>query len=72
MTENYPTVYTISTCPACARLKKEWTEQGKPFVERQVDKSQAFLDEALTHGDAVPMVVYPDGKVEVGYPGMFG
>ena len=60
-------VYTLSTCPACIQLKKDWTEQGLEFEERQVDENQELLNEALKYGDIVPIVVYKDGKVECGY-----
>ena len=65
-----PTVYTLDTCPACIKLKEDWTAQGIEFEERQVNDNQALLDEALNYGDTVPIVVYEDGRVEVGYKGM--
>ena len=71
-TEAKPTVYTLTTCPACERLRKSWAAQGIAFDERQVDKSQAWLDEALTYGGEVPIVVYPDGRVEVGFEDEIG
>ena len=37
-----------------------------------MDQSQETLDEALDYGNAVPIILYPDGKVEVGYKGMTG
>ena len=67
-----PIVYTLSTCPACIKLKEDWTGQGKEFEERQVDDNQAWLDQALKHGDTVPIAVYEDGRVETGYAGMIG
>ncbi len=67
-----PIIYTVSTCPASLKLKKDWTEQGKEFEERQVDQSQAYLDEALKYANMVPIIVYEDGRVEVGYKGMIG
>jgi glutaredoxin len=67
-----PIVYTVSSCPASIRLKEDWTNQGVAFEERQVDQNQAFLDEALKHADMVPIVVYEDGRVEVGYKNMIG
>ncbi len=65
-----PIVYTLRTCPACVRLKEDWVAQGKQFEERQVDENQAWLDEALKYGDVVPIVVYQDGRVEIGYANM--
>ncbi len=67
-----PIVYTVSTCPACLRLKSDWSRQGIAFEERPVDENQKSLDEAVKYGDMVPIIVYGDGKVEVGYKGMIG
>ena len=67
-----PIIYTVSTCPASLRLKSDLKSQGIDFEERQVDENQKFLDEAVKYGDTVPIVVYADGKVEVGYKNMIG
>ena len=37
-----------------------------------VDSNQAFMDEARLYGEAVPIIVYPDGKVEEGFDGEWG
>lgn len=65
-----PIVYTLTACPACAKLKQDWASQGKEFEERTVDTSQEWLNEALKYGDIVPIVVYEDGRVEIGYAHM--
>jgi glutaredoxin len=65
-------IYTVSSCPASAKIREDWTNEGKEFEERQVDKSQAWLDEALKYGDMVPITVYSDGKVKIGYKNMIG
>ncbi len=65
-------VYTLSNCSASALLREDWTKEGKDFEERQVDKNQQWLDEAVKYGDAVPIIVYPDGKIEIGYKNMVG
>ena len=67
-----PIVYTLSSCPTCEDLRTEWTRKGIQFDERRVDTRQAWLDEALRYADTVPIVVYPDGKVEVGFEGESG
>ena len=46
--------------------------EGIKFEERQVSESQELLDEALKYGDMVPIIVHPDGRVEVGYKNMIG
>jgi hypothetical protein len=42
------------------------------YEERRVELSQAVLDEARKHGDMVPIVVWPDGRVEQGFEGALG
>ncbi len=65
-----PVIYTLRTCPACIKLKESFIARGKEFEERQVDSNQAWLNEALKFGDLVPIVVYEDGRVEIGYANM--
>ena len=67
-----PVVYTLTICPACDHLRDTWAKQGVQYEERRVDQSQDTLDEALLYGDNVPIIVYPDGKVEVGFEGRKG
>lgn len=72
MSSTRPIVYTVSSCPASLKLKEDWTSQGIEFDERRVDNSQKWMDEAIKYGDSVPIVVYADGRVEVGYKKMIG
>ncbi|MSQ07729.1 MAG: hypothetical protein EXR57_05195 [Dehalococcoidia bacterium] len=65
-------IYTLPSCPACLKLKEDWTQEGIKFEERQVSGNQDVLDEALKLGDMVPIIVHPDGRVEVGYKNMIG
>ena len=67
-----PTVYTLTVCPACDNLRTKWEQQGIAYEERRVDQSQDVLDEALLYGDSVPIIVYPDGRVEIGFEGETG
>ena len=67
-----PVVYTLTVCPACDALRASWKTQGIKYEERRVDQSQDTLDEALWYADTVPIIVFPDGKVEVGFQGMTG
>ena len=67
-----PVVYTLTICPACDHLRDTWAKQGIQYDERRVDQSQDTLDEALLYGDNVPIIVYPDGKVEVSFEGHKG
>ncbi len=67
-----PVVYTLTICPACDHLRDTWAKQGIQYEERRVDQSQDTWDEALEYGDNVPIILYPDGKVEVGFEGRKG
>jgi glutaredoxin len=67
-----PTVYTIRGCDACVRLLKKWDAEGIVYDERRVELSQATLDEARHYGRLVPIVVWPDGRVEQGFGDSIG
>jgi glutaredoxin len=67
-----PVVYTIRGCDACVKLLKKWDADGVEYDERRVELSQDVLNEARKFGDMVPIVVWPDGKVEQGFEGSLG
>jgi glutaredoxin len=67
-----PVVYTIRGCDACVKLLKTWEAEGVRYEERRVELSQVVLDEARKYGDMVPIVVWPDGRVEQGFEGSLG
>jgi hypothetical protein len=41
--------------------------EGTDFEERRVELNQATLEEARRYGNIVPIVVWPDGRVEQGF-----
>ena len=53
-------------------MRSSWGHQGIAYEERRVDQSQDVLDEALDYADTVPIIVYPDGRVEIGFEGHTG
>ena len=67
-----PVVFTLTVCPACDKLRSTWSREGIEYEERRVDQSQDTLDEALLYGDSVPIILYPDGRVEIGFQGSVG
>ena len=67
-----PVVYTLTVCPACDSLSASWKRQGIEYQEIRVDQSQDDLDTALDYADTVPIIIHPDGRVEVGFEGMTG
>jgi glutaredoxin len=70
--ETKPVVYTIRGCDACVKLLRKWDAEHIDYEERHVELSQAVLDEARRFGDLVPIVVWPDGKVEQGFGDTIG
>lgn len=67
-----PVVYTIRGCEACVKLLKQWDAEGVAYDERRVELNQATLDEARRYGNLVPIVVWPDGRVEQGFGDTIG
>ena len=67
-----PVVYTLTVCPACDALRASWKRQSIEYTEIRVDQNQDDLDAALDYADTVPIIIYPDGRVEVGFEGMTG
>ena len=67
-----PVVYTLTVCPACDALRAAWKRDGIEYQEIRVDQSQDDLDAALDYADTVPIIIYPDGRVEVGFEGKVG
>ena len=67
-----PIVYTIRGCDSCVKLLKKWDAENVVYDERRVELSQATLDEARQYGKLVPIVVWPDGRVEQGFVESFG
>jgi glutaredoxin len=67
-----PVVYTIRGCDSCVKLMKKFEAEGVDFEERRVELSQGILEEARGHGSLVPIVVWPDGRVEQGFGDSIG
>jgi glutaredoxin len=65
-------VYTIRGCDSCVRLLKKFEAEGVDFEERRVELNQATLEEARRYGSLVPIVVWPDGRVEQGFGDSIG
>jgi glutaredoxin len=67
-----PVVYTIRGCDACVKLLRKWDADQVAYEERRVELSQTVLNEARQYGSLVPIVVWPDGKVEQGFGDTIG
>ena len=67
-----PIVYTVNGCSGCDRLLERWDAQGIKYELHRADLSQEIMDQARDLGDTVPIVVYPDGRVEENPEGVIG
>jgi len=67
-----PVVYTIRGCDACVKLLRKFEAEQVEYEERRVELSQAVLNEARAYGSLVPIVVWPDGRVEQGFGDTIG
>ena len=72
MSVGVPIVYTIRGCAACVTLLEKWNADGIEYEERRAELSQAMMDEARRYGTAVPIIVWPDGRVEQGFENQIG
>ena len=58
-----PIVYTLSSCPACMKLKQDWTSRGIAFEERPYGESAlvANFEAERGHGDSARQWFRGDG-----------
>jgi hypothetical protein len=54
------------------KLLRKWDAEHVGYEERRVELSQDVLNEARRYGDMVPIVVWPDGRVEQGFGDTIG
>ena len=64
-------IYTVPGCGTCARAVKELTAEGADFEERNIQKNDAWYEEAARLSISVPILVR-GGKVELGWKGDMG
>ena len=64
-------IYTLRSCPTCARAKADLTAAGVAFEERQIDDNPAYYEEAVDLGFSVPIIVR-GAEVETGWTGESG
>lgn len=65
-------IYTLRNCEVSDKAVVALRERGIDFEERRVDDNVDWWEEALTHAMAVPIIIWDDGRVEVGWEGEHG
>ncbi len=65
-------IYTLRNCPTSDKARAGLQKQGIAFEERRVDENADWWDEALKYSFTVPVVVWDNGDVEIGWEGEHG
>ncbi len=71
MTAEKVIIYTAPSCRTSDRAREALLAEAVDLEERDVMKSKAWFDEALTYSIFVPIILR-GGKVELGWKGAFG
>ena len=65
-------VYTLRNCPTSDKAKVALIERGVDIEERRVDENVEWWDEALKYSLSVPVIIWEDGRVDIGWEGEHG
>ena len=64
-------IYTKDGCPYCAAAKKHYTEQGIPYKEINIHRTEGAKEKVLelTKGQQIVPVIIEDDNVTIGFGG---
>jgi glutaredoxin len=65
-------IYTVHPCGASEAALKALTERGVEFEERRVDHNVDWWNEALNYSITVPVIIWENGDIEIGWGGDHG
>ncbi len=65
-------MYTLGNCPTCDRARAGLGERGIGFEERRVDENEEWWEEAIKYAFTVPIIIWNEGDVEIGWKGEHG
>ncbi|HZP26567.1 MAG TPA: glutaredoxin domain-containing protein [Dehalococcoidia bacterium] len=65
-------LYTLRGCPTSDKARAALTERGIDFEERRVNDSADWFNECLEYAVSVPVIIWGEGDVEVGWEGEHG
>jgi glutaredoxin len=65
-------VYTLKNCDISEKAVRDLRERGVDIEERRVDENVTWWDEALNYSMTVPVILWDDGDVEIGWAGEHG
>ena len=64
--------YTLRNCPTCDKARAGLAARAIEFEERRVDESEQWWEEALKYAFTVPVIIWGDANVEIGWEGEHG
>ena len=67
-------MYSLERCPVCVKARRILKERGIDFEDRVVDGRPDYIRDvwqASKQGTA-PVILWPDGRIEVGIDGQRG
>lgn len=65
-------VYSLRNCPVSEKAVADLRARGIEFEERRVDVNAEWWDEALNYSMTVPVIIWENGDVEIGWDGEHG
>lgn len=65
-------MYTLGNCPTCDSARAALGERGIEFEERRVDENEEWWEEAIKYAFTVPIIIWGEGDVEIGWQGEHG
>ena len=65
-------VYTLRNCDTSEKATTALRGRGVDFEERRVDRNADWWDEALNYSMTVPIIIWDNGEVEIGWDGEHG
>ena len=65
-------VYTLKNCATSEKAMTALRERGVDLDERRVDLNADWWNEALNYSMTVPVILWDNGEVEIGWDGEHG
>ena len=65
-------VYTLKNCGTSEKAMTALRERGIDLEERRVDQNADWWNEALNYSMTVPVILWDNGEVEIGWDGEHG
>ncbi len=65
-------VYTLGDCPTCDKARAALRQRGVQFEERRVDEREEWWQEATKYSATVPVIIWDEDDVEIGWAGEQG